>query len=130
MRTLAIYLAIAIIALSTSVNAAIYQYDFAQQGIHKEYGYSSFNTATDVDSTMGSLPGISISASDGSSNQYWAYFDGPYGQDAGLGVCQLGSGSACAGNSDDNQMPGEYIHMVFGAQTNILSLDITGITPR
>ncbi|MFA9421408.1 MAG: VPLPA-CTERM sorting domain-containing protein [Gammaproteobacteria bacterium] len=143
MRTPTIYLTIAIIALSTSASAAFY--DFAAQGDAYEYGYYEFNTATDVNSIYkpGSpdyigpqQPNIKISASNGSGENYAAYFDSPWTKngntslrDAGLGVCHINGmvGTACAGNSDDNQMAGEYIHMAFEeANLSILSLNITG----
>jgi len=62
--------------------------------------------------------------------QYYAYFDANTSstntsRNAGLGVCKAELGN-CAGISDDNHMPGEYIHMDFDNVEEILSLDITG----
>ena len=117
-RKLIACLAIATIALSTSVNAAFH--DFAGQGDAFENGYFEFNTDTNDDSIYNSggsnyigpvQPAISISASNGGSTQYAAYFDGSWTKnyqgelrDASLGVCQSGDGTACAGNTDDNHM--------------------------
>ena len=42
-----------------------------------------------------------------------------------MGVCKEDNGN-CAGKPDDDQMEGEFIHMVFDTVVSILSLDITG----
>ena len=117
-------------------------YDFALQGNTVEAGYSLFNTKTNPDSIMGANPEVKITASNGGSGlangvssvaygpqisgvAYYAYIDGEYREDGGLGVCPLTDGN-CAGNPNDNQKPGEYIHMDFERELVVSSLSITG----
>jgi len=122
--------------------AAVNTYDFAAQGNYQEYGYGLFDTSVATHALNGGNldSGLQVSASNGYQLQnvagfpagtgynYNAYIDGRSGgQDAGLGVCKtLTTGGQCTPSNDDNQVAGEYIHMVFGAATEILSLDFTG----
>ena len=146
MKRLVFLFGILLLGISTASNAAIYRFD--QEGNEHEAGYllfdsdnhSSANPAHDGDG--GSFPtldmpgGLQISASNGgglpsvpfgtqatSNTPYYAYMDGNWKQDAGLGVCQTDTNSC---GSDDNQVEGEFIHMVFDAVVEILTLDITG----
>jgi hypothetical protein len=150
MNKLILPFAALLLGFSSASNAvSTTRYDFAAEGNFNsregEKGYASFNTGTN--SFSGMPGGLTITASDGSgaislakdSNgddilgpqdsdfAYEAYIDGNTGDDsrnAGLGVCHIANG--CWGNSDDNHMQGEYIHMEFDSVLEILSLDITG----
>jgi hypothetical protein len=150
MKRLILPFAALLLGFSTASNAvSTIRYDFAAEGNFNsragEKGYASFDTG--ADSLSGMPGGLTITASDGSgaislakdSNGddilgpqdpdfvYEAYIDGNTGalsSNAGLGVCHLKN--SCWGNSDDNHMQGEYIHMVFDSVVEILSLDITG----
>jgi hypothetical protein len=137
-------------SLSAAGNAATYRFD--QEGNEHEAGYllfdsdnhSAANPAHDGEAgpTPSPFPpldmpgGLKISASNGgglpsapfgtqaaTDTPYYAYMDGNWKQDAGLGVYQTNTNSC---GSDDNQMEGEFIHMVFSSVVEILTLDITG----
>lgn len=135
-------------SLSGAGSAAYY--DFFKEGKAKEFGYASWDS--DVDNAFSGMPGgLTITASNGLTGAsrvgYGVFFDGPWrnpaansafddpdvpgtdnGAPGGLGVCSTGDGlgDACDGTSDDNQMPGEHIHMVFDVETNIDSIDLVG----
>ena len=114
---------------------AVTVYQFDDQGNHIENAYSSFDTDPLVNADSIQTDGLVITASNGgglptvpsfitaSSDPAYAYMDGNWKQDAGLGVCQSLTNSC---GSDDNQMQGEFIHMVFDTLVEILTLDITG----
>lgn len=150
MKRLVFLFGILLLGISTAGNAAIYRFD--QEGNEHEAGYllfdsdnhSSANPAHDGEAGPTPPPfppldmpsGLQISASNGgglpavpfgtqatSNTPYYAYMDGNWKQDAGLGVCQSDTNSC---GSDDNQMEGEFIHMVFDTVVEILTLDITG----
>jgi hypothetical protein len=73
----------------------------------------------------GNLPALLPRATQAPSfDAYFVYMDGVL--NAGPGVCLEDDGD-CAGISDNNHMPGEYIHMDFGKVVNVLSVDITGM---
>ena len=134
MKRLALFLPLVLSGFATSVQAATV-YDFAAQGNHVENAYAAFDTNPLVNADSIQPDGIVISASNGgglpsvpgfvtaSSSPAYAYMDGHWKQDAGLGVCQSLTNSC---GSDDNQMQGEFIHMVFDTLVEILALDITG----
>lgn len=128
-----------VLGISAAANAATYRFD--QEGNEHEAGYALFDSdnhgSTNPSHNSLDMPGgLQISASNGgglanapfgtkasSKEDYYAYMDGNWKQDAGLGVCQSDTDSC---GSDDNQMEGEYIHMVFDSIVEILTLDITG----
>jgi hypothetical protein len=125
-----------ILATSFTTTASAAFYNFAAQGSALEDSYSLFNTDDGINTDSILPPGIEISASNGGAlstnpfnsvinpDDHYAYFDGHWKQDAGLGVCQSPTNSC---GSDDNQMEGEYIHMDFtDGETEIISLNITG----
>ena len=143
--SLKIYLTslIALAFLGFASSGGAVTFNFAEEGNLHEAGYDIFDSD---DHTTGSpaphnligLPGgLSITASNGfglmgtptgltapSANlPYFAYMDGNWNEDAGLGVCRSNTNSC---GSDDNQMQGEYIHMAFDYAVDTLTLAITG----
>ena len=129
MKKLILPFAALFLGFSTASNAVSTTYDFAAEGNVHEAGYTLFDTDMHGNNSLGhnatnGLPGgLKITASDGGSGVYYPYMDGHWKADAGLGVCTTVTNSC---GSDDNQMPGEYIHMVFSYVVDVLSLDIIG----
>ena len=129
MRGLILPFALLLLSFSTVSNAVSTTYDFAAEGNVHEAGYSLFDTDMHGNNDPGhsatnGLPGgLKITASDGVGGTYYPYMDGHWKADAGLGVCTSLTNSC---GSDDNQMSGEYIHMVFSYVVDVLSLDIIG----
>ena len=150
MKRLVFLFGVIFLGISSVSNAAVYRFDI--EGNVHEAGYSEFDSnthnATDDPDHVGEyqMPGgLKITASNGyrytlggglmlpsfvedadkptENKDYFAYMDGNWKQDAGLGVCKTDTNSC---GSDDNQMEGEYVHMAFDNVTEILSLDITG----
>ncbi|MCG6890040.1 MAG: hypothetical protein LJE92_10675 [Gammaproteobacteria bacterium] len=124
MKQLSLLAILAIFSVFTTAYAMTTTYDFKVSAAN-EAGYLAY---VDNDLTITASDGSGVNALGiATEGRYYAYLDGPSGNTGigGLGVCTQAN-AACAGMSDDNQVPGEYIHMRWDEVVDILSLNIQG----